>query len=576
MHRIRALPLLVLSSCLSSAPPLQVRAPELEYTVELATAPVLEARFSVSVAAAEDGLSTFQVDESWGGVEHGADAILDVRAASSSGKELALERLSSHEWRARSDPQERITVSWRVAANEFRTDPDPHVHYRTLLDASLLHFIGHIALLTPTHLPDAPHAIALRWKGFAEAHWTVATSFGSDPRGFDVSASFDEFRHAVFLAGPDVRLAHKEIRGKALTVAIAGSAWPFRDEEFVEDVRSIIDAECAFFAEDDFPPFLVTLIPAGKADPHSRSLGGTGLTRSFALFVQPDTPLGATTGGGLDVPHLLAHEMFHHWNGGVAQMGESEQLVYWFSEGFTDFYARRILFRAGYGGAAEAARSLNETLKEYGLSPAREARNEKIRDGFWKDRDIGKLPYLRGNLVAVLLDHEIRARSKGARSVDDFVRQVVAAGRKGAKLSTDSLLARITAWTDEAFASRIRGIVVDGAPIVLEPSTFEPCLALRSENLGAYDLGFDFEASHAAKEVRGVRPGSAAARAGLSDGMRITKFSIAFGNADVPVEVGVREGDAERTIRWLPQGDPLPVQRVDVREKAVAGDCFSL
>jgi hypothetical protein len=58
--------------------------------------------------------------------------------------------------------------------------------------------------------------------------------------------------------------------------------------------------------------------------------------------------------------------------------------------------------------------------------------------------------------------------------------------------------------------------------------------------------------------------------------MRITKFSLAFGNADVPVEIGVREGDSERTIRWLPQGDPLPVQRVDVREQAGEGDCVSL
>ncbi len=469
MNRTRALALLFLSSCVSSAPPPPARAPELEYTpelaytIELATKPVLEARFSLSVTAAEDGLSTFQVDESWGGVEHGADAILDVRAANSSGKQLPLECLSSHEWRVRSDPGERVAVSWRVAANEFRTDPDPHVHYRTLLDASLLHFIGHIALLTPTHLADTAHAIALRWRGFAQAHWTVATSFGSDPRGFDVSASFDEFRHAVFLAGPDVRLVRKEIRGKPLTLAIAGSSWPFRDEEFVEDVHSIIDAECGFFAEDDFPPFLVTLIPVGKADPHSRSLGGTGLTHSFALFVQPDTVLGASTAGGLDVPHLLAHEMFHHWNGGIAEMDESEQLVYWFSEGFTDFYARRLLFRAGYGGTAEAARSLNETLREYGLSPAREAPNEKIRDGFWKDRDIGKLPYLRGNLVAVLLDHEIRARTNGARSVDDFVREVVAAGREGAKLSTDSLLVRIAAWTDEG-ADRARRVDVRALP----------------------------------------------------------------------------------------------------------------
>src|SRR5258706_9473482 len=136
MNRTRALALLFLSSCVSSAPPPPARAPELEYTpelaytIELATKPVLEARFSLSVTAAEDGLSTFQVDESWGGVEHGADAILDVRAANSSGKQLPLECLSSHEWRGRSGPRGRGARFWRGAADEIRTRPAPPPHHR--------------------------------------------------------------------------------------------------------------------------------------------------------------------------------------------------------------------------------------------------------------------------------------------------------------------------------------------------------------------------------------------------------------------------------------------------------------
>jgi predicted metalloprotease with PDZ domain len=574
----RLLAALLLSSCAAPVPEprTSVNEPshEIEYTVALALHPELQVCFSLSAAAAEDGATTLAVDESWGGVEHAADSLLDVRATGSTGQELRVERTSSHEWQVSSDPGERLAISWRVGANDFRTDPDPHGHYRTLLDASILQFLGHLALLVPAHADGSkPRDVALRWKGFAEAHWAVASSFGSDPHGFETTASLDEIRHAVYLAGPDLRVVRKPFRGKELGVAIAGRSWTFRDEDFVEVVRSILDAECAFFADHEFPSFFVSLIPVGQPDPKSRSLGGTGLTRSFALFLQPDTLLGTRAGGGLDVPHLLAHEMFHHWNGGVAQMEESEQLVYWFSEGFTDFYARRILHRTGYGGLEETARSLNETLKEYALSPARAAPNEKIREGFWKDRDVGKLPYLRGNLVAVLLDDAIRTRSHGARSLDDFVREVVAAGRKGEKLSTDSLLQRIAAWTDEAFASEVRSIVVDGAPVVLEPSIFAPCLALETESHGAYDLGFDFEASRAAKEIRGVRAGSAAERAGLRDGLRLTRVNLVFGNPDVPVEIGVRDGDADRTIRWLPQGDPVPVQQVRVPEKIVETDC---
>jgi len=142
--------------------------------------------------------------------------------------------------------------------------------------------------------------------------------------------------------------------------------------------------------------------------------------------------------------------------------------------------------------------------------------------------------------------------------------------------STDPLLRRIADWTDAAFAGRVRAIVVDGAPVPLDPSTFEPCLEMRSEEAAAFDLGFDLEASRSAKETRGVRTGSAAERAGLRDGLPLLRCSITFGQADVPVEVGVRDAGAERTIRWLPRGESSPVAKLVPREGASAQDCSRL
>jgi predicted metalloprotease with PDZ domain len=315
------------------------------------------------------------------------------------------------------------------------------------------------------------------------------------------------------------------------------------------------------------------VIPVGRPDPHSRSLGGTGLTRSFACFLQPDTKLGLNAGEEFSLPHLLAHEMFHHWNGELASMQDPEELVYWFSEGFTDFFARRILHRAGIGGTDELARSLNSTLKDYYLSPVRDEPGERIRRDFWKDRDVGKLPYLRGDLVAGMLDSEIRKRTDGARSVDDFMREVVDAGRHGEKLGNDALLRRIAAWTSPEFAEAIRSIVIDGTTIALDAQTFEPCLALATEKIGRFDLGFDLEASRAAKEVKSVHAGSAAERAGLKEGLKLKSLSIDWGDPTRPVEIGVKDGDEDRRISWLPQGDPVDVPQVKPRDGA---DCSRL
>ena len=564
----------------SEASPVPATAPDIEITIELATKPSLEVRYRTVADAASDGTTTFKIDDRWGGIEDAATLVLDPRFQGADGRALEAGHPSPNEWLVRSKPGERVEATWRLAPNDYRADSDYRVHYHPILDASpgaeLYHVIGHLAFVVPKIDDETTRRFAVRWKGFAEAGWKVASSLCIDPRGFEGAATLEEVVHAVYLAGPDLRVLTKDVREKPVTVAIAGREWTFSDADFEGAVDSIVDTERAFFSDDDFPTFLVSVIPVGKPDPHSRSLGGTGLTRSFACFLQPDTKIGFDGGEGFGVPHLLAHEMFHHWNGGLTSMEEPEQLVYWFSEGFTDFFARRILHRAGIGGTDELARSLNSALKEYYLSPVRDEPGERIRQDFWKDRDVGKLPYLRGDLVAVMLDREIRRRTSGARSVDDFMREVVDAGRHGEKLGNDSLVRRIGAWTSPEFAETIRSIVLDGTTIALDAETFEPCLALATERIGRFDLGFDLDASRAAKEVKNVHAGSAAERAGLREGQKLQTLSINWGDPTRPVEIGVKDGDEERTLTWLPQGDPIDVPQVRPREGVGLADCSRL
>jgi len=554
----------------AASAPAEATPPDVGITIELATKPALEVRYRTVADASSDGATTFRIDDRWGGVEDAATLVLDPRFEGADGRALESEHPNPNEWLVRSNPGERVAATWRLAPNDYRANSDPRVHYHPILDATegaeLYHAIGHLAFVVPKIDDETTRRVAIRWRGFAEAGWKVASSLGTDPRGFEGAATLEQVLLAVYIAGPDLRVLTKDVRGEPVTVAIAGKDWTFTDAEFIGAVDSIVDTERAFFSDDDFPTYLVTLIPVGKPDPHSRSLGGTGLTRSFACFLQPDTRLSLKGGEEFGVPHLLAHEMFHHWNGGVASMAEPEELVYWFSEGFTDFFARRILHRAGIGGTDELSRSLNSALKDYYLSPVRDEPAERIRRDFWKDRDVGKLPYLRGDLVAGMLDREIRRSTGGARSVDDFMREVVDAGRHGEKLGNDALVRRIGAWTSPEFAETIRSIVLDGKTIALDAETFEPCLALATEKIGRFDLGFDLDASRAAKEVRSVHTGSAAERAGLKEGQKLKSLSIAWGDPTHPVEIGVKDGDDERKISWIPQGDPIEVPQVRPRD----------
>jgi len=253
----------------------------------------------------------------------------------------------------------------------------------------------------------------------------------------------------------------------------------------------------------------------------------------------------------------------HNWCGRATPAEQPERLVYWFSEGFTEFLTRRLLLRAGLSDAEGYARSLQDSVRGYLANPHCRAPNAKIDAEFWTSREVGELPYRRGDLVAALLDHAIRAKSAGAQSLDDFAREAVRLGRGGEKVSTPVLLERIGRWTDPGFAERVRAIVEDGAPLELPPDLFAPCLAITTVEEPGLELGFDLDASIANGTLTAVQPASAAERAGLRDGQKLASISYER-RVDRPVRLEVIDQGERRTVEFLPHGAlrALPAVRV--------------
>jgi predicted metalloprotease with PDZ domain len=219
-------------------------------------------------------------------------------------------------------------------------------------------------------------------------------------------------------------------------------------------------------------------VPDDRKDRHS--LGGTALTDSFALYLSKEYTLAPGSDDEGRVAQLLAHEYFHRWNGGKIGLEKPEELGYWWSEGFTDFFARRILLRCGLLDPPAYVRRVNESLENYWKSPVRHEPNARIAAGFWKRRDFADLPYRRGDLVALLLDHEIRATTNGERSLDDFFRETLQRVRdRGESCSTDHLLELAAEWTSDGFAESLRHLIVDGADVELAEDLGAPFCELQ-------------------------------------------------------------------------------------------------
>ena len=139
---------------------------------------------------------------------------------------------------------------------------------------------------------------------------------------------------------------------------------------------------------------------------------------------------------------LLAHEFFHVWNATRMRPVELWKYDYerenhsellWVVEGFTAYYDDLICRRAGVLSAARYLDLLAGHLKGMRSSPGRlvQSMQEASFDAWIRlyrpdenTRNATQNYYVHGALVGFLLDARIRARSDGARSLDDALRSL--------------------------------------------------------------------------------------------------------------------------------------------------------
>jgi predicted metalloprotease with PDZ domain len=460
-----------------------------EYRFELerdaAEQPVLELRARLPGDA--DGETELGLNLGWGGTDAAQCDLRLTAVREVGGAELAPLAAAPGRWTVRHEPGARLVVEAVLAATPHQDDASPRVHYRPILNARVLHLIGELCLIAPAGLDDAlERPVRLEWIGFDAFGWEVASSLGRGDGVRELTLPLSRLRASLFVAG-EFELFEFPVRGGTLLVAAAGEEWGFERSEFAELARQVVELERDFLDDDGAPFHLISLLPVGRADPQQRSLGGTALHQAFAAFSLPDAGFDGPAGQRRAFAELLLHEFFHDWNGLVLRRAAPTEWLYWFSEGFTCFFTRRLALRGGWIDPAAYVEDLDRVLREYADNPARLHDAERVRAEFWSDRDAQLQPYQLGDLIAARVDAAIRAGSGGERCLDDFVRELVREARtrpgRVLEIEREDLFARLEAWTDAGTLADVRASAVDGAPFELPPDTFAPLLEITSEPL---------------------------------------------------------------------------------------------
>ncbi len=450
----------------------------------------------------------------------------------------------ANRWTIEHRPGATIVCRYQVDAGGKPHDWSRAQH--PLVTRTFFHGMANAFLLVPQSGGKAPPEfdVLIRWK--LPPEWQAVSSLGNGPT-IGRRMSLDDLRRSVFFAG-GLRTQTRATAGvREFTVALGpGVTWELDD--FAAQAARIIDHQIAFMAERDFPPFLVTVIAVGEKPEHgAEQLAGMGLHQSLALYVAPGAAFGDAQ------QHLIAHEFFHYWNGGVLKAREPDELVTWFVEGLTDYYALRLLGEDSWKPAT-LSKWLNKHIREYHANPAIHADNEQIRAEFKTRRDtVGEVAYQRGLLLG--LRWHWQARQAGVKlGLDQLLITLVERGRSAGLELTNEVIRKVgTAELGGWFAEEFDRYVMRAETVPIPAEALHPLLAARVETVHAYELGFEREPTLSKKRVRGLKVGSAAAQAGLREGDALVGWRIP-GGPDERVRLQVQRGDQVETISYFPRG----------------------
>lgn len=148
---------------------------------------------------------------------------------------------------------------------------------------------------------------------------------------------------------------------------------------------------------------------------------GTSLVNALMVCVPEKEKL---TPFNVAVIGTVSHELFHQWNLRLARP-KSEQGVYLFSEGFTNYFAVAALVHAGLITEERFAKFMCSYRKHLIDNPKYPGSDfSTIQAGLEKNSNLFDLCYSKGPFVAILLDLALREESHGKESLSSWFRAV--------------------------------------------------------------------------------------------------------------------------------------------------------
>lgn len=440
-------------------------------------------------------------------------------------------------------PSERITIQYTLTQRFTGQPKKMDEVFEPVIQRDAFYFIGSTSLILPQLENNT--LIDVKFKWVMPSDWSIANSFGMNQANQIVHSTAQQLKDALFMAG-HIQLKEITYEHTSVWVATIGQFTQLNLDHYFKICAKLVNFQQNFWKD----PGHYRLLALVSFDSKKDSFRGTGLYRSFLIAL----PQNASMNTGFGLPWLTAHELFHAWNRPehyAIPSGHQEESIYWLSEGFTDYYALESLLRTKIYSFSEYLDAYNWVLREYYTSPVRTYTNQEVEQYFWVSRDVDKLPYQRGHILAHHWNTEIIHQSHGRYSLDDFFRAIQPQSRATVKpRSLDEMEVISKKYLTHGIKKDIQQYIDEGKPLPLDPKAFSDCARLMFKKekvrLEAFPVTFDPE-THI---VTFVLKDSQAEKAGLKVGDKIIHIDYKKDDPNALVRVVIKRKNKLKNIQF--------------------------
>lgn len=396
--------------------------------------------------------------------------------------------------------------------------------------------VGGALMISPEIKTD--YRIALKWDTSAMGPGAEGVSSYGDGDVELPAGPVARLGRIVYMAGPLEREPSTS-QGAFSAVWVKGEP-PFDPRPPMQWTSKLHKFMSGYFKDQDEPPYRVFM----RFNPMNAG-GGAALTHSFLVTYGKDVT-------GESFKAILGHEMAHTWT--------ANDIGKWYSEGNAVFYQALLPWKAGLFTTEQYLDDLNETAYRYYTNALRDTPDDQIVPRFWEETRIRVLPYDRGAMYFAVLNGKIRKASGGKRSIDDLIMVMIRKFQANEPLSEQIWVDLVRKELGEDGVATHRSMMAGGLMLPASED-FGPCFRRVVKKMPRFDLGFD-NASIVAnpKVIKGLKPGSAAEKAGLRNGDIVTygvSLDAVQGDMKRKLELQVTRDGKTFPLSYYPRGEAV-------------------